>query len=302
MPVVFIMGLVAALFFVPTIGGLARVFSPVPIIFVYLTRGKVAGLILIALVFGVILSLKGVGQALLFFAGDAVMALIISETIVYRMSFDKSIFFGTLGSWALSLVWVVALFSGGEVPIIDYFQKEIEQYSEQSLQTLESMGEDKETLAEMRDFSRETSGTLAAAFPFFIFSGALLGAILNYLLVRVLWTRFYGSGLFSPEKFSDWVFPEQFVWVLIGSGGLYLLAGGFIEILSMNVFLGMLTIYFFQGLAVTIHILRSKNIPVFVWWLMFLMVLFQPLLVGVVMGVGVFDLWGDFRKLKTRPS
>ena len=70
----------------------------------------------------------------------------------------------------------------------------------------------------------------------------------------------------------------------------------------MNVFLGMLTIYFFQGLAVTIHILRSKNIPVFVWWLMFLMVLLQPLLVGVVMGVGVFDLWGDFRKLKTRPS
>ena len=302
MPVVIILGLVAALFFVPTMGGLARVFSPVPIIFVYLTRGKIAGLILIALVFGVILSLKGVGQALLFFAGDAVMALIISETIVYRMSFDKSILFGSLGSWALSLVLVVALFSGGEVPIIDYFQKEIEQYSQQSLQTLETMGEDKETLAAMRDFSQEISRTLASAFPFFIFSGALLGGILNYLLVRFLWTRFYGPGLFSPEKFSDWIFPEQFVWVLIGSGGLYLLAGGFIEILSMNVFLGMLTMYFFQGLAVAIHILRAKNVPVFVWGLMIAMVLFQPLLVGAVIGVGVFDLWGDFRKLKTRAS
>jgi len=32
------------------------------------------------------------------------------------------------------------------------------------------------------------------------------------------------------------------------------------------------------------------------------MVFMQPLLMGLVAGLGLFDIWADFRKLRTRPE
>jgi len=37
---------------------------------------------------------------------------------------------------------------------------------------------------------------------------------------------------------------------------------------------------------------------VFFWILMFFVILLQPLLVGVSIGLGVFDAWMDLRKIR----
>ncbi|NIQ02818.1 MAG: DUF2232 domain-containing protein, partial [Nitrospinaceae bacterium] len=69
-----------------------------------------------------------------------------------------------------------------------------------------------------------------------------------------------------------------------------------------NVFIVMLVIYFFQGMAVSIHLLEAKRIPKPIWVVVFFLVFLQPVLLGIVIGLGVFDIWADFRKLRRQPA
>jgi uncharacterized protein YybS (DUF2232 family) len=120
-------------------------------------------------------------------------------------------------------------------------------------------------------------------------------------MVRLLWSRIYGPGLFHPARFSGWVAPEQAIWVLIGSGGLLFFAEGILGVLGLNLLSLVLVIYFLQGLAILIHFLDSRNVPVFFWILIFFVIVLQPLLIGVAVGLGIFDAWIDLRKIRTKP-
>jgi uncharacterized protein YybS (DUF2232 family) len=61
-------------------------------------------------------------------------------------------------------------------------------------------------------------------------------------------------------------------------------------------------VYFLQGLAILIHFLESRNVPVFFWTLIFFVIVLQPLLIGVAVGLGIFDIWIDLRKIRTKPA
>ncbi len=126
--------------------------------------------------------------------------------------------------------------------------------------------------------------------------------MVNYYATRFLWERIYGPELFHPARFSEWVVPDQTVWVFIASGALYFLAGDVLSIIGMNLFFLVLVVYFFQGLAILIYFLESRNVPVFFWILIFFVIVFQPLLIGAGMGLGIFDSWMDLRKLRANQA
>ncbi|MCH7498973.1 MAG: DUF2232 domain-containing protein, partial [Nitrospinae bacterium] len=63
----------------------------------------------------------------------------------------------------------------------------------------------------------------------------------------------------------------------------------------------LLVLYLFQGLAVVVHILTAKAFSKWVWIVIFALILFQPMFMGVVMGIGLFDIWVDFRKIRKTP-
>jgi uncharacterized protein YybS (DUF2232 family) len=104
--------------------------------------------------------------------------------------------------------------------------------------------------------------------------------------------------MFHEARFSDWVIPDQVIWVLIGSSAVFLLADNVLGSIGINLLLMTLVAYFIQGVAITIYFLESRNVPVFFWVLIFFVILLQPLLVGVSIGLGVFDTWMDLRKIR----
>ena len=68
--------------------------------------------------------------------------------------------------------------------------------------------------------------------------------------------------------------------------------------IGLNLFLMALVVYFFQGLSIIIFFLESRNVPVFFWVLIFFVIIFQPLLIGASIGLGIFDIWLDMRKVR----
>ena len=299
LPVVAILVLLFVIMLVPSISLITGVLIPVPLIFVYVQLGRRLGLILLALVFVVLLTLMGPRHAILFFTEYAVLAGVMAETIRFRLPFDKCILFSTLVSAALSIILLLFVFTDREATLTEFFQKQVEGHFTQSIEVLKTMGDKPEELKAMREFADKASGSLAQSYPSFIVLGAFITALIDYYSIRFLWRRIYSDDLFHHARFSDWVVPDQMVWVLISSGAVFLLADNILGAIGVNLLLMALIVYFFQGLSIIIYFLESRNVPVFFWVLIFFVIVLQPLLIGASIGLGVFDIWMDMRKIRT---
>jgi uncharacterized protein YybS (DUF2232 family) len=121
--------------------------------------------------------------------------------------------------------------------------------------------------------------------------------VAGMLLVMVLFlNRKAGQLLPSQSPFHAWKVAEHIVWILIVSGAAVLFLNGAWQRLAMNVVVVVLAIYFLQGLAILSYFLNVKGVPpVFRVLGYFLVVASFPLRV-LATGVGIFDLWIDFRK------
>ena len=283
---------------VPEFSVMLGVLIPVPLTFFYVRFGRRTGLVLLTLVFIVLFILIGPKPAVLFFTEYVVLAGVMAETIRFRFSFDKCILFSALFSAALSIVLLLFVFADREATLLEFFQKQIDGHFTQSIEALKTMGDKSEEIKVLQDFAGKASGSLAQAYPSFIALGTLITALINYYATRFLWRRIDSHDMFHHARFSGWVVPDQVIWILIGSSAVFLLADNVLGAIGINLLLMTLVAYFFQGLAITIYFLESRNVPVFFWVLIFFVILLQPLLVGASIGLGIFDTWMDLRKVR----
>jgi uncharacterized protein YybS (DUF2232 family) len=118
------------------------------------------------------------------------------------------------------------------------------------------------------------------------------------MLLALVWflRRRAAASLPAQRPFLTWKVAENLIWVLIGSGaGVLLLQGAWYR-LALNVLLVVLAVYLLQGLAILSYFFNAKGVPpVFRVLGYFLVVASFPLRI-LATGVGIFDLWIDFRK------
>lgn len=298
LPALLVFALLFALAVFPPLRALAGILSPFPLVFVFLRRGKQAALVLTVLVFSVLWFLVGKDQALLFTAEYAVMALALGEMIRSRFPGDWCVGVSSLVSGGVSVLLLVSLLGGQETSIKGFFEKQIRAHFTQLIETFESVGENKAEVADMKAFVDKAVGGFASSYPAFVLIGSLISAIANYGLLRMVWNRVYGPGLFSDRAFSEWICPENFVWGLIAAGAALFFGRGMVSDAGLNIFIVMTVIYFAQGMSIVIHFLKQRKVPVFLWLVLFLIIFAQPLFIGLVAGMGVFDIWVDFRKIR----
>lgn len=297
-PVVLVFILFFALVVFPPLGALIGVLSPFPLVFIYLQRGRQVGVALVALVFAVLLLLVGTNQAMLFLAEYALMALALGELIRLQFSGDRCIAISALASGFVSMVLLMVLLGDQDISVKEFFEKQVRAHFSQSMEAFKAVGENKAEVEEMKAFTERAAESFSASYPAFLLIGSLIGAVANYALIRITWKRLYGPGLFSEGAFSEWICPENLVWCFILSGAALFLGQGMVADAGLNVFLVMLCIYFAQGISIVVHFLKVRKVPTFFWFVLFILIFVQPLLIGLVAGMGVFDIWADFRKLR----
>ncbi len=117
------------------------------------------------------------------------------------------------------------------------------------------------------------------------------------LLVLVVFLRRKAEHFLPAQSlFHAWKVAEHLVWILIASGAAVLFLDGAWHRLALNILVVVLAIYFLQGLAILNHFFNVKGVPPFLRVLgYFLVVVSFPLRI-LATGVGIFDLWIDFRK------
>ena len=159
-PVVVILVFLLLAMFVPPLWVVVGALAPVPLIFVYLRWGRGVGMVLLGLIFGVLFSLVGHTQAVLFFAEYAVLAAVLSETIQLKLPFDKCILFSTLVAAALSIVLLLFIFTDRESTLTEFFQEQIEGHFQLSMEALQAMGDKPEELKAMVTAIRNIEKTM----------------------------------------------------------------------------------------------------------------------------------------------
>jgi len=276
-------------------------FTPVPLILVYLQRGKVSGLITITGVGLALLVLVGPQLAIAFMVAYGIMAAAMAESTRLSFSFEKIILVSTLVPAVLTLLMLFLGLAGGEGSSMKALEETLKEAAASYIQIIEESGESPENLKIIRESVKETIPIAARVFPSFILVSTLMGAVVNFLAVRYLWLKFYTGKYFEGMDASLWMLPDVVVWGLIASIGSMFFGPEISQVAGMNLVIILLFLYFLQGLSVVTHIFKRKKFPKWVWIIAFILIPLNPMFFGLVMGMGLFDIWVDFRKIRVTP-
>ena len=135
----------------------------------------------------------------------------------------------------------------------------------------------------------------------------LLALSLNASFLKRLCIQERLMGVLFPAwvEFHLWSLKEGIVWIPIAAaalyfGNVYLFQKEFFDILSLNTLIVFGLIYFLQGLSIVSFFLKTRlahnsMLKLSAYLLIFLFLQFFGVLILIL---GIFDFWFDFRKLK----
>ncbi len=167
-----------------------------------------------------------------------------------------------------------------------------------ALRVHEKMGFPQESLNLFREKIPEIVEQMLQLLPGLLFVSLCFVVLLNILF---LWKRFPDrrAQWLSVATFREWKCPEQLVWALIGCGfAFFVPASEVVTIVAVNVLLVTGVCYFIQGLAIVAFFFHKNNVPRFLRSATYILIIFQQIFTLLVAALGLFDLWGDFRRLK----
>jgi len=301
LPLVLVLGILALTVTVPFLGMVLGVLLPLPIIWTFVRVGRSQGVVLIGLVFLFLLIFAGDLPSKVFFAEYGVLAWVMAEGIRQSQPMDRCVFFSAVGSVAVSVLLLFVFLAEQDVGMSEFIEKQV---TAQVRITVDAMKSAQEGSAEDLLLLEKNFSTVAKLFseiyPSLLLVGSLITGLINYFALQFFAVKLEAFFPFCREKFSEWHLPESMVWFLLVSGTAVAL-GGALATVGTNMLVVVLFAYFLQGVAVVVHFLQTRKFARLIWFVTFFLIMLQPILIGITIGIGVFDLWADFRKLRSSP-
>jgi hypothetical protein len=274
----------SALFFLSAV---FSIFSPLPILFLYFRGGR-RWAFLAGVSNGLLVFLAG-GLASLAVYGIFVLALAFALAVALdrRASIEKAAAAALLCMALMGGAVVGAYSARNHVNPAAEFRKQVVTWADALAQNAPEGAVDP---AEMDEWKQD----LKAEFPSAIAVFALLLVWANLVLLL----RLNPMGLrerlgLEPGYLKTWRAPDWLIWpALLSFAGILLNLGPASEV-AMNVFKFLMGIYVIQGLSILSFVFDLWNIRGFFRAIGFLIAAF--LMTPLLLAVGFFDLWFDFR-------
>lgn len=210
---------------------------------------------------------------------------------------------------ALGATLVVTLATAGLL-LFGYAQSQqvglsdpIEQYVKIEMDRAVASANQAEMTAEERQafdaYAQRTAAFMLQAYP-----GMAVTVTGGFLLLLLMMLRISARGRYEipGPAFARWKSPEWLIWLLIPAGFGVLLGAGVWQTIGVNLLVVVLPIYFLHGLAIVTHYFQQRKTPLLWRWLGYVMVTVFTPLPFIVLGIGVFDLWADFRKPRIKKT
>jgi uncharacterized protein YybS (DUF2232 family) len=274
---------------------LLSILTPLPQLFVSLRLGRWAGMslpVLCALLSGI--SGFQVGMAYLIQFG--IPAIVLSEAIRRRFSVEKSFVLSVSALMAVVLFAIASYASSQGLGMTESVGVFVEAVITESVALNEKAGVKAEHLDEFRKAAPEIGNMASRLYPAMIASAALVMLWVNVMLLGKVMSR---NGLNPPfGDLSRWKTPENLVWGIVFGGAAILAGSDIIKFAGINLLVVLCVIYFFQGMAILSFYFRKRGFSPFLKGAAYLIAVRYMGL--VVVAIGLFDMWADFRRLSPK--
>jgi len=281
---------------IPILGFLTLPFVPYPALFLGVKLGKRLGQ---ALPFVAAASIY-------FFAGPRVtlgysllglLTLLLFAVFGRGWSIAAVVSSCALGTLLVLLLTLLA-FTGSLPSLWDAVYQTVNAQVLMTLQVYENMGISGDTVDFLREQSTQITTMFVEILPSLMFFVCVV-VILANLTILVYHFPQYRSFFFSLGDIKEWKSPDHLVWIFIIPGlSLFFSLPWSLRTAAMNLVLGCSVFYFFHGLAIIAYYFHYKKVPMFFRVVGYLLIVFEQFLTILVVGLGFFDLWADFRRLK----
>jgi uncharacterized protein YybS (DUF2232 family) len=178
------------------------------------------------------------------------------------------------------------------------FRDTLTQQLASAMRAQEKMGLPHDSLQMFKERTPQIVEMMLQLLPALLFLSFAFIILINILyLIR----RFpeHRSQWFTLQHLREWKGPEPLVWGLIGCGfALFIPGQDAVQLVALNFLLVIGACYFAQGLAVIAYFFHKNKVPRFLRGMTYVLIIFQQIFTLLVVGLGLFDLWGDFRRLR----
>ena len=141
---------------------------------------------------------------------------------------------------------------------------------------------------------------LPIVMPAIILSCTLFSTWLTMVLGNKLAARFCGLRLWP--RYRTWRLPDKLVWLGIGGAAASFLPLGILRYAAINTVILLCTVYCFQGFAICVSYMNKWKVPLLLRSFLYVMIVFQSFGTILLLVLGVFDIWFDFRKISKSGS
>lgn len=274
-------------------GFFANLLVPLPAAYAQMRCGLPVGIGVVALTTSILVGGGNSGGAIAYLVQFGVASVVLPFLLRRRWPWDRAV----AGSLAVAVMVAALTFGGyaasrgatvGELAE-GYVQGEVD--SALSIYRQADLPEDQR--AELTAMAQRMGDLLLRAWP--ALAVAATGAI---LLLTVLLLKALACGHYEVPglPFRFWAAPEPLIWPLILAGFGMVFAEGPLQTVALNFLVILIPVYFLQGLAIISFYFERKAVPPFVRGFGYLLATILNPLPLIVTGMGVFDLWADFRK------
>ena len=140
--------------------------------------------------------------------------------------------------------------------------------------------------------------------PFAAFFYSILLTGFSFFLMKKFFMKKFGEGVKALELFRV---NEFVIFILIAGWGIFIMIDNVqypvITVTALNIALSASVLYTIQAIGIVKFFIMKRGLPVVILPLLIITLLFVPIVFVFVMamltGVGILDLWGDFRKLNS---
>jgi uncharacterized protein YybS (DUF2232 family) len=283
---------------VPLLGVMTSIFIPLPVMILSYLWGLWGGILVVLIGTLVISTMLNPLLGVLFLTEFGLLGILLYYYVVRKgLPWDRGILMASvivLGTLALLLTVYGAI---GSLNVVQWMRGEIQETGRSilGLHSLEGTKDQQLGIA-----SEKFTEFVMRIFPALVILSLWLEGIINVsLLARITNRADSGRGriLLRPE-FSTWVCPDRFVWGGIVGGFLILTKVTFLVTIGINTVILLVALYFLQGLAIISWFFKKRNVPLGFRALGYVLIGIIQFLPFLVAGLGLFDIWFDFRKLR----
>ncbi len=288
--------------YMPIVGFFCSMFIPLPILFYRSALGRTTGAIIPVVSICVMLVVTGrVSIDALFFIELLLLGFVLSEFIEMNLSIEKIVLYGCLTVLLTSGFGVLIYSNISHTGILPLVSGYVAGNLKLTLAIYENMGVSQESIQMVSNSLEQIQYVLVRIVPALIIGSIFLTAWLNLLMARPI---FRARNLLFPDfgSLNRWAAPDGLVWAVISCGILLLIPSKAMKLIGLNGLIIFMIVYFFQGIAVVSYYFEKKQLPRLLKVFLYSLIALQQILLIIVIGLGFFDTWLNFRKPKTQKN